>query len=81
MGQNRCSGRAPAAGVQRTRGLPSPRPGVTPQHRVAAMNVLRSGLVFWPVLLVSLYVGKFSWESVFYNYANQLKYLAQTLGY
>lgn len=35
---------------------------------------------FWPVL-VSLCMSKFALESVFYSYANHLKYLAQMSGY
>lgn len=70
-----------AAGVERTRVLLSLRPQAAPQHCVAVMNALGSGSFFWPVLLVSLCMSKFALESVFYNYANHLKYLAQMSGY
>lgn len=48
---------------------------------VAVMNATGSGSLFWTVFLVSLSACKVSLESVFSNYANHLKHLAQMLGY
>lgn len=55
-------------------------PWVAPQNRVAGMNALGSAS-FFLANTSDLTLCKFSLESVFYSYINNLNYLAQMLGY